>query len=549
MARRKKNGKLIRPIASKKPQVAEKPQVEKKPISQKKRKKRESFLKLFYRNFLSTIKIAKNGFSKRVFVGLILTGLIALCFYIFVFKKNSYINGNVIFQGNTYFSYGNKQTPTNGEIRISPLCGCLFEHPHRGVEFFSKTFDLNTGYANDSTAGTQYYLTCPDQNMSYDPMYYFNAKIYFIDSSFYDYNYHNQIMSIISSPISYNANLSSLSSKKRIGIIDSICCDTVQILNILSFENSLHFELLGIYPISAFIPMKSSEISVIKENLDNYNSFSNYYIQEKFHKYSTTGFELPMLDILGPKIAIQCNPKTITINNDRIDVKKLNMKIKTCVILLDVGFQIRIAQNKVDKHFYNILDTCRVHWLTNMDEYDGAIQILPIPLNDSEFSELKYRVDTTGLVKSRARWIGQKLATTGWGLPRLSQFNGVYFYGQYLSNLKCDEAKGVCQLGDKSYYFDPSRKIELKDLQDFTFIDEPVITPISDYTTSNFSTKFKGNGKLFVDNEFIGEFIIDKKWFATLLILLSSLSSIITIILYFRDVSKVKNTNDKPSIE
>ena len=79
----------------------------------------------------------------------------------------------------------------------------------------------------------------------------------------------------------------------------------------------------------------------------------------------------------------------------------------------------------------------------------------------------------------------------------------------------------------------------------FIFNDEPVITPLSNNSNSNFTTKFKGRGELYIDNELVGESILESKWMSTIMILLGFLSSMITTIMYIRDLSIIKKSELK----
>ena len=515
-----------RPSASKKPLTHK---VVKKNI----KKKKVSLITSFILYAKRIHKYLINGITKRVIISFSIAFILTILFFIFSYKKSGYINGNVIFQGSTYFSYSDAQNPDSGQMRISPLCGCLFRKPpHRGVMFFAHSLDLISEF-EDTTAGTQFFISCPEQDMSYTPMYYFKTKIYFLGNSIEYYNPRQLIHNLQINP---NPNITTC------GVIDSMICDTTIQLQIMTFENNLHCELIDNFPVGALIPMKKSEISVMKQNLSNYSSFSNYYLQEKYSKDIIDKWELPMLDILGPKIGLICKPKRIVLNGKRFELKDINDKINLCVIILDVAFQARIATNMVDSKFLKILDSFPDNkWITNIDNYNGQIKIIPNPLNNNEFIKLKALMDSTGLLFSPAVSYGNpKISVTGWGFPELTQFNGVYFFGQNLSHLVCDEATGVCQYGNNSYHFEPSRKIELRNLQDFVFNDEPVITPLSYNSNSNFTTLFKGRGELYIDNEFVGESILDNKWLSTILILLGLLSSIITTIMFMRDLSRKK---------
>lgn len=527
----------IKNLKNTKPGSASKKPVIHKTIKKNIKRKKVSFITSFILYIKRLHKYLKKGITKRVIISFSIALILTILFFVFSYKKSGYINGNVIFQGSTYFSYSDAQNPDSGQVRISPLCGCLVNLPHRGVMFFPHSFDLISEY-EDPTAGTQFFISCPEQDMTYNPLYYFKAKIYFLDYSLEDYSTRDVINTLLNFQ-NFSANPNP--TIRTNSLIDSIVCDTTFHLQIVTFTNKLHLELIDRFPISAFIPMKKSEISVIKQNLNNYNSFSNYYLQEKYIKDTIDKWELPMVDVLGPNIAITCNAKQLKINGKKYELKDINKNIASCVILLKVGFQARIASNMIDTGFFRFMDSANVKWITNIINYRGTTRIVPKPLNNDEFIKLKSIVDTTYLFESPAVYYGNpNLAVSSWGLPELSQYNGVYFFGQNLSHLVCDEATGVCQYGNSSYHFEPSRKIELKNIRDFVFNDEPVITPLSYNSNSQFTNKFKGRGELYIDNEFVGESIIDSKWLPTILILLGLLSSIITTIMFIRDLSRKK---------
>ncbi len=197
-----------------------------------------------------------------------------------------------------------------------------------------------------------------------------------------------------------------------------------------------------------------------------------------------------MLDILGPKVAIVCEPEFIQLNNKKYNTADIAPGTKTCLILLDVPFQARIAQTIFDSEFKKYADTAS-RFYVNLRKYNGSVFIDPEPLQDSEFKELKKRVDSTRIFMSPGREING-LITSGWGLPSLSEYNGVYFYGHAVSSLSCDEAISTLQYGNKTYELRPTRKFKMNNLSNFRFIDQPVISPISHNPPEGFSTKFKG---------------------------------------------------------
>jgi len=483
---------------------------------------------LLWQKLIFIGSLIKSKINKKV-VSLFLLFLFSFAlFFTFGYKKNGYLNGEVVLVGNTTLSYNSGQV-SDSFFTTSPLCGCLFPHPRRGVMFFNKSFDVTSNYLLDSTSGTSFAFISPSQNFYYEPMWNFKVSLYYLSTKLDRAKV--SIDSIINNPDNYQINTYENSKFEKRKVVISHVDTITKSLVISTYNNNVHFELYGNYPIASLIPLKNSEISITKAPSNNFFSSIDYSIRESFSRNDTTvSWEFPMIDISGSKIGFFIDPDKMFLDYKSYRNKDIPIS-KTCLVVLDVTYVARVVINRYHTTVAHYMDSIS-HFSFDLSEYSSDVTIKPNPLSDEEFRILKERVDRDTFFRNPSNIEGG-CPYGGWILPFLSNYNGVYFYGSFLSKLKCEEATGICQYGNKSYHLEPSRAIELQNLdKDFFFYDEPIITPISYDKKSSFTSKFKGKGKLFIDGEFVGETILDNPWVSNLLLVIGIISGLLSILLF-----------------
>ncbi|MES2651094.1 MAG: hypothetical protein V4663_05105 [Bacteroidota bacterium] len=488
--------------------------------------KKPFYIQLIYILLDKLLVKIKLLFSKLSLKFYLLVGCVVICIGSFLYStcfRSGYINGNVVFAGNISLSYNTPQVPEGEELSMSPLSGGIFRKPRRGVEFCSKSFKIHPNFS-DTSSFNQFFISSPTENMLPDPHFNFKTDIYIFKGKVHD----DVKKEFLTYYYSGRMNISERLSSK---IVYHKTLDSTAFLALHGSKSSLNVDLLSEYPIAALIPQKNSTINVFKEPSSNFKNGNNFDIQEIFSAdKDENSYELPMIDVLGPKILLNSKPKSISYNEEFLELSLFGEDI-TCLIMLEVGFTARISISPSSDKMEKSMDSIRGPLI----DYTagGEIMINPIPLNDLEFKSLKNRLDTTYIFHSLEKLPGSNISAKFWALPRLTNHNGIYFFGENLSRIACDEAIGICQFNEEEISLSPSRNIEISELENFVFNDDPIITPINYNKSSLFDSKFRGNGELKINGEHVSKNFLDSdiiKYLSIIVGLISGLIGVVEII-------------------
>ncbi len=454
----------------------------------------------------------------RAFYILFIITLFFIGIWSFVdFNKLGRINSELVLDGNCHFSYSTGQMPTESEDRISPLCGCMVVRPHRGVEFFSKQFNLkvknNQEIDLDTFPFKQFLIVGPYHYMDPLPYFYVGADYYLIRGNFFS---EETLKKLANGDKSFLEQTDFFTKKPT--IINHKRLEKAELVALINDTGELDVYLLGDYPISALLPMQNSKISINKFLSQYQRKWVSYNISEKFdYKFHEPGENHPMLDVLGSRIALVSKPGIFLAPKEKVYINDLEAEKEystnvLSVLILNVGYSARISMSPSNMFMINTMKEKFTPII--VDAQSGEIEInVNSPLLDEEFIKLKSRVEENVIFKENYPEGINGMGSLEMGLPHMpSETNGIYFYGP-VKELVSTEAKGKIQFRNETHVIDPSRKVEFFNMKDMFLFAEPIILTMNYNGQLDAITKFKADGNMKIDDFEITNSFFDQKTF------------------------------------
>jgi len=376
---------------------------------------------------------------------------------------------------------------------------------------------INDDAVQSAGSLNQFIFFSPFGYMGYSPSLLYSVRYLVIKSNSYP----------VASETHFN---SPITAKNKDDVLRDSTFTKVSNVTLFTTANSLSVMTSDTFATASLTPIKDAGITVSK--LKHAYEHENYAFKMD-EEYDTYGdkygeWENPSVDVFGPEVKVRTTSGIIKINGKVLQGDSTH----DVLLIFKVMPQLRLLHNRVYSRYLNdmlVPNHDIVYYPTH-----GHLIVTSSIMEDGDYQELIARYNRHQLITSPQTMIGEHYEVTNWRAPTIMPCNSIAVYSQDLSSLASNETTGGINFGISSYWLYPKKDIRLKNLTDFKAFDEPLIIPLHD-GCPNEILKFHARGEVWFDGTKRLNFNTIKN---DAIYYLGLISSLITIVLFFRELKK-----------
>ncbi|MEO6521008.1 MAG: hypothetical protein ABIN91_04975 [Mucilaginibacter sp.] len=460
-------------------------------------------------------------FSKPFLWSLAVTLILVAGVGVFHYSQKDKIYAEIQLNDSVSFSFGTNQYYADSiDSRISPLCGCYLIRPHRGVQFYTKEFDLAVNDTAFQSPGSlnQFIFFSPSDDMGYNPSLKYSVRYLIV---------RHQSLYSVAKKIHFD---SAIDTRDKPNVLKDSIFTKVENIALFTTSNTLNVMTSDTFATASLTPIKDAGISISKlrqpYNRDNYG----FKIDEEYdtHGDQRGEWENPSVDVFGPEVKVMTASGTIKINGQILEGDSPH----DVLLIFKVMPQLRILHNRAYVEYLKDLlipNHAILYYPTH-----GHLLLTSSVMEDADYRELVARYHRHPIIKSPQAMIGAPYEVMSWRAPTITSCNGIAVYSKDLSSLESNETSGGINFGISSYWLYPQKDIRLKNLTDFKAYNEPLVIPLQDSCPDEI-VKFHAKGEVWFDGTGRLNFNTIKN---DAIYYLGFISSLVTIILFFKELKK-----------